>query len=167
MSTCVQVFFYTDFPMATKERLKTFCCVATEVSFRWFGKAVSQVIDVTIYIKVHKNARGFMATLICHKTRISPISSVGHALSVGHAKGGLAMQYSSMQKMSLYQHKSDWNKVPVQNIAPPSVQKPSSKVPYERQFIIGSKEKFLISSNISYRFVGKFCSLCYGIYIKL
>ena len=52
----------------------------------------------------------------------------------------------------------------VQNIATPSVQKPSSKVPpCERQCIIGSKEKFWISSNISYWFVGKFCSLCYGI----
>ena len=89
MSTCVQVFFYSDFPMATKDTLKKFYkSVATEISFRWLGKAVSQVIDATIYIKVRKNAKGFIATLICHKTRISPISSVGHA------KGGLAMQYS-------------------------------------------------------------------------
>ena len=75
--------------MATKETLKTFFkSVATEISFHWLGKAVIQVIDATIYIKVRKNAKRFMATLICHKTRISPISSVGHA------KGGLAMQYS-------------------------------------------------------------------------
>ena len=92
---CVQVFFYSDFPMATKETLKTFFkSVATDISFRWLGKAVSQVIDATIYIKVRKNAKRFMATLICHKTRISPISSVDHASSVGHAKGGLATQYS-------------------------------------------------------------------------
>ena len=95
MSTCVQVFFYSDFPMATKETLKKFYkSVATEISFRWLGKAVSQVIDATIYIKVRKNAKRFMATLICHKTRISLISSVGHASSVCHAKGGLVMQYS-------------------------------------------------------------------------
>ena len=121
--------------------------------------AVNQVIDATIYIKVRKNAKRFMATLICHKTRISSISSVGHA------KGGLAMQYS--WNISLHQHKTRWNKVPVQNIASPSVQKPSSKVPREQQFIIGSKEKFWISWNISNWFVGKFCSLCYKIYIKL
>ena len=54
----------------------------------------------------------------------------------------------------------------VQNIASPSVEKPSSKVPCERQFVIGLKEKFWISWNMSYLFVGKFCSLCYGIYIK-
>ena len=95
MSTCVQVFFYSDFAMATKDTLKKFYkSVATEISFRWLGKAVSQVIDATIYIKVRKNAKRFMATLICHKTIISPISSVGHASSVGHVKGGLAMQYS-------------------------------------------------------------------------
>ena len=95
-----------------------------------------------------------MATLICHKTRIYSISSVGHA------KGDLAMQYS--WNISLYQHKSRWNKVPVQNIASPSIQKLTSKVPCERQFIIGLKEKFWISWNISYWFAGKFCSLCYG-----
>ena len=34
MSTCVQVFFYSDFPMATKDTLKKFYkSVATEISF--------------------------------------------------------------------------------------------------------------------------------------
>ena len=111
MSTCVQVFFYSVFPMVTKETLKTcFKSVATEISFRWLGKAVSQVIDATIYIKVHKNAKRFMATLICHKTRISLISSVGHA------KGSLAMQYS--WSISLYQHKSRWNKYKASRLRP-------------------------------------------------
>ena len=109
MSTCVQVFFYSDFAMATKDTLKKFYkSVATEISFRWLGKAVNQVIDATIYIKVRKNAKRFMATLICHKTIISPISSVCHASSVGHAKRGLAMQYS--WNISLYHHKSRRNK---------------------------------------------------------
>ena len=63
MSACVQVFFYSDFPMTTKDTLKKFYkSVATEISFRWLGKAVSQVIDATIYIKVRKNAKRFMAT---------------------------------------------------------------------------------------------------------
>ena len=58
MSTCVQVFFYSVFPMATKDTLKKFYkSVATEISFRWLGKAVSQVIDATIYIKVRTDAQ--------------------------------------------------------------------------------------------------------------
>ena len=88
MSMCPGVLLFRLSDGDKRDTEDIFTSVATEISFRWLGKAVIQVIDATIYIKVRKNAKRFMATLICHKTRISPISSVGHA------KGGLAMKYS-------------------------------------------------------------------------